>query len=461
MAASRRTVNTTITGYARELLDAAPDAMIISDSGGMIVYANNQTEALFGYSPSALIGQKIEMLLAERFRKTHSDQRAAFLRKPRLRPMGENLRLYARHRNGAEFRVDVRSSALQTDEGVLVSCTIRDITAREDLEKEAPLLIQGQRVPTDAARPDQHELSELSARAQGALNSISDAVISTDLAGHVTYLNPTAEKMTGWSRADATGRPLKEVLVIFDDVVREPALMPLGSAIQALDLGSAAANGMLSRRDGSEISIEHSLTPMQNDRGEIIGQVMVLRDVSATRSITQKLAYAAHHDALTGLPNRLLLESQLTQATALARRHNHEVAVLFLDLDGFKLVNDTFGHAVGDRVLESVAHVLLECVRSTDTVSRFGGDEFVVLLSEISRPADAVLIAQKILDALGMPHAVDGHDLLVTASIGIALFPHDATDPQTLLRHADEAMFHAKRARGKSYQLWSRSGRCP
>ena len=186
----------------------------------------------------------------------------------------------------------------------------------------------------------------------------------------------------------------------------------------------------------------------------------MLRNVSAARAITQKLAYADHHDALTGLPNRLLLESRLAQAIALARRHNCEAAVLFLDLDRFKPVNDTLGHAVGDRLLELVARLLQRCVRITDTVSRFGGDEFVVLLSEISRPAAAVAFAEKILGALRVPHSVAQHSLLVTASIGIGLYPHDGTDPQTLLRNADDAMFHAKRSGGNTCQLWSRSGKC-
>lgn len=187
----------------------------------------------------------------------------------------------------------------------------------------------------------------------------------------------------------------------------------------------------------------------------------VFRDASVAHAITRKLAYAVHHDALTGLPNRLLLESRIPQATAFARRHNYAVAVLFLDLDRFKLVNDTFGHPVGDRLLQSVARVLERCVRSSDTVCRFGGDEYVVLLSEISRPADAVVFAQKILDALRVPHTIDAHTLLVTASIGIGLLPHDGTDSQTLLRNADDAMFHAKRSGGNTYRFWSRSGRYP
>ncbi len=273
----------------------------------------------------------------------------------------------------------------------------------------------------------------------------------------MNYLNPVAEKLTGWLRADAAGRPLQDVLKITDDSESTP-MLTLWSVLPEMGVANASASGILSRRDGAEFAIEHSAAPMQDSRGDIIGAVMVFRDVSVARSITQSLAYAAHHHALTGLPNRLLFESRLTQSLALARRHNHGVAVLFLDLDGFKLVNDTLGHPVGDGILESVGRLLQRCVRSTDTVSRFGGDEFVVLLSEILRPADAVVCAEKISDSLRIPHAIDEHSLLVTASIGIALFPHDGTDPQSLLRNADDAMFHAKRPGGNGYRFWSRAG---
>ena len=439
---------TLIKGRASELLDAAPDAMIIADSCGKIIYSNRQAATLFGYLNDELIGEQIEILLPERFQTGHPGLRVSYARKPRLRTMGENQQLYARHRNGSEIQVEIRLSALQTEEGLVVLSTIRDITARGDLSSKTSLVIRGDRFGTE--RQDQPEhLFEARERALATLNSIGDAVISIDQAGNVSYLNPIAEKMTGWPRADATGRPLQEVVNITDENGGTSALTLLQSS---------AASGILTLRDGSEFAIEHSSAPMHNDEGDVIGTVMVFRDVSVARDVTQKLAYAAYHDALTGLPNRVLLESRLTHALALARRHNCGAAVLFLDLDAFKLVNDTFGHKVGDRLLESVARLLQRCVRSTDTVSRFGGDEFVLLLSEISRPADAVVFAEKILGALQVPHAIDQHNLLVTASIGIGLYPDDGTDPQSLLLNADDAMFHAKRRGGNTYQLWSRSG---
>jgi diguanylate cyclase (GGDEF)-like protein/PAS domain S-box-containing protein len=446
-----------IEGHARELLDAAPDAMIIADASGTILYANGQTEALFGYGDDELIGKPVEMLIPERFRQSHPSQRDSYVRNPRLRPMGENLELYAQHWNGSEFRVEIRLSALQTGEGLLISIAIRDITARVNLPRKASLLVQSG--GATAERPGQaDELVEARERAESTLNSIGDAVISADPAGNVSYLNPVAEKLTGWSRADATGRPLQDVLTLINDSESDP-MRALQSAPAEAGVASTAASGILTRRDGAEFAVEHSAASMHDDRGDEIGAVMVFRDVSAVRAITQKLAYAAHHDALTGLPNRVLFESRLAQAMALARRHNCEVAALFLDLDRFKLVNDACGHLVGDRLLQSVARLLQQCVRNTDTVSRFGGDEFVVLLSEISHPADAVAFAEKILHALRIPHTIDQHSLLATASIGIGLYPHDGIDPQTLLRNADAAMYQAKRSGGNTYQLSSRPGK--
>ncbi len=247
-----------IKAHASALLDGAPDAMIIADSRGTIIYANHHSATLFGYSSNELVGQHVEMLLPERFRKGHPALRAEYAQNPRLRPMGENRQLYGRHRNGSEIQVEIRLSALQTEEGLLVLSTIRDITSRGDLPLKTSLVVRGDQLNTEG-QVQKDDLFEARERALGTLNSISDAVISTDLAGSVNYLNSTAEKMTGWSRADATGRTLQEVLTITEDNGRKSTLVPPGPATQTMDIGSAAASGVLTRRDGAQVAIEHSL----------------------------------------------------------------------------------------------------------------------------------------------------------------------------------------------------------
>jgi diguanylate cyclase (GGDEF)-like protein len=170
----------------------------------------------------------------------------------------------------------------------------------------------------------------------------------------------------------------------------------------------------------------------------------IYRDAARADVARLAIAYAAEHDFLTGLPNRMLLNDRIDQAIALAQRNKNKLAVLYLDLDGFKQINDSLGHAIGDKLLQSVANRLVACVRASDTVSRQGGDEFVALLRELHGPDDAAVIAKKMLQAVAAAHAIDRHDLHVTASIGISIYPEDGRDAETLVKNADAAMYRAK-----------------
>jgi diguanylate cyclase (GGDEF)-like protein/PAS domain S-box-containing protein len=287
-------------------------------------------------------------------------------------------------------------------------------------------------------------LFEEKERAQVTLNSIGDAVVTTDSLVNVTYLNLVAENLTGWSRQEAAGHPLAEVLNIIDGVTRKEARNPMAFAIQENKTVALTPNCILVRRDGTEFAIEDSSAPIHDRHGQITGAVMVFHDVSAARAAILKMSHLAQHDGLTDLPNRLLLNDRLNEAIALALRYQRQLAVLYLDIDRFKHINDSLGHVIGDRLLQSVAQRLLECVRASDTISRQGGDEFVILLPEVAHSQDAAVCADKMLVALRVPHRIDEHDLHVTASIGIATYPEDGTDCETLIRRADFAMYDAK-----------------
>jgi diguanylate cyclase (GGDEF)-like protein/PAS domain S-box-containing protein len=284
-------------------------------------------------------------------------------------------------------------------------------------------------------------------RAEVTLASIGDAVLSTDSNGRVTYLNPVAERMTGWPHREAIGRPLADVLHILDASTRERARDPMDQAVR-LDrtVGLTPGCTLLVHRDGLERPIEDSASPIRDRRGRAIGSVMVFRDVSEARASSLRAVYLAQHDFLTELPNRMLLMDRLGQAIAFSRRHGQRLAVLFLDLDGFKQVNDSVGHAVGDLLLQSVARRLVGCVRASDTVSRQGGDEFVVLLSEIGHADDATAMACQIRAALAAPHEIAHHRLRVTAAIGFSIYPDDATDGEGLIACADAAMYRSRNA---------------
>jgi diguanylate cyclase (GGDEF)-like protein/PAS domain S-box-containing protein len=291
-------------------------------------------------------------------------------------------------------------------------------------------------------------------RAQVTLNSIGDAVICTDISGKITFLNPVAEKMTGWSCHEATGHPMGEVLQMLDDTTREPVSNPMKMAVGRNALLHLPPNGVLVQRNGLEIPIEDSIAPIHNREGQATGAVIVFRDVSAARAMALQMTHSAQHDFLTGLPNRILLNDRVGQAIASASRHNNKIAVLFLDLNGFKHINDSLGHSTGDKLLQSIAKRLLSCGRGSDTVSRQGGDEFVVLLSDLDQADDAAVTARRMLHAVAEPHSIDQHELHVTASIGVSVFPDDGLNEETLIKNADTAMYQAKEHGRQSYQFF-------
>ena len=292
-------------------------------------------------------------------------------------------------------------------------------------------------------------------RAQVMLDSIGDAVLSTDLAGNVTYMNPVAERMTGWSAWEATGRPLPEVMRIIDADSREPARDPLALAVQSDTSVGVGENCLLIGRDGRESAIEDTATPIHDRHGNVTGAVIVFHDVGAARALSRRMSHLAQHDVLTGLPNRMLLTDRLDRAMAAACRHGNQLAVLFMDLDRFKRINDRLGHAVGDQVLQSVASRLVAGVRKSDTVSRLGGDEFVVLLSEVACTEDVACAADALCASIAARHRIEGRDLRVTASVGIAVYPGDGTDAETLMKKADFALLSAKACRGAGPKLVS------
>jgi diguanylate cyclase (GGDEF)-like protein/PAS domain S-box-containing protein len=296
-------------------------------------------------------------------------------------------------------------------------------------------------------------LFEEQERARVTLDSIGDAVISTDLWGRVTYLNGVAEKMTGWTRDEATGRPVEEVFRVVDAAAGKDVHSAMELAIRENMTVGLRSNTQLAA-PGSGLTVEDSAAPIHNRHGEVTGAVMVFRDTNASQTLSNRMSYLAQHDSLTDLPNRVLLSDRLNHAISLAHRRRRKMALLFLDIDRFKHINDSLGHEVGDRLLQSVARRLQGCVRRSDTVSRQGGDEFVILLSEIAQSQDAAVSAEKMLQALSMPHCIGQTELRVTASIGIVVYPDDGADADVLLKHADFAMYHAKEQGRNNYQFF-------
>ena len=294
-------------------------------------------------------------------------------------------------------------------------------------------------------------------RADETLDCLGDAVLSIDLRGIVAYLNPAAEAMTGWSRQMAVGQPVGDVLRIIDRDTRTAARDPMALALELNKTVGLTPNCLLMGRDGHELPIEDSAAPIRDRHGALVGAVIVFRGVGAALETARQMVHLAQHDTLTGLPNRLLFEDRLGEALGRSRRHGRPVAILFMDVDRFKAINDSLGHAAGDHVLRAIGGRLKDALRQTDTVCRYGGDEFVAVLSELEREEDATLVARKAIRVIAEPIRVGSTQIAVTASIGISVCPHHGCEAALLTGNADAAMFRAKRTGGSEVRTFDRT----
>ncbi len=277
------------------------------------------------------------------------------------------------------------------------------------------------------------------------INSMGCAVIVTDIKGCIQIMNPVAQALTRWKPDEALGKDLTEVFSLVDNDMNEPIENLAKRAIEADAVLNLPENCTLIAKDGTQIPIGDSVAPIRDGDGKITGAVLVFQDITKRKRTEAQLLRNAFYDGLTALPNRVLFIDRLKQAIERSkRRNNYHFAVLFLDLDGFKAINDRFGHKMGDDLLVAIARRLESCLRSGDTVARFGGDEFAVLLEEIKDVSDATNIAKRIHESLELSVNLNGQEIICTASIGIALSGKNHDEPESLLRDADLAMYRAK-----------------
>ena len=294
----------------------------------------------------------------------------------------------------------------------------------------------------------QHELLRVT------LQSIADAVITTDASGQVTWLNPAAERMTGWPTSQATGRPVEEVFQIVSDATRLPAQNPITVCLQTGQAAGLDRDTLLISRSGSEFGIEDSASPIRNELGELLGAVLVFHDVTEQRRMSGEMHYRATHDTLTGLVNRAECELRLRRVLTKAQQDGSTHALLFIDLDQFKLVNDACGHAVGDQLLQQVSKLFGETVRARDTLARMGGDEFAVILEHCSAE-QAQRVAQQICDRMDDFRFVhDQRRFRIGTSIGLVPIDDRWHTTAALIQAADNACYAAKEAGRNRVHAW-------
>jgi diguanylate cyclase (GGDEF)-like protein/PAS domain S-box-containing protein len=293
-------------------------------------------------------------------------------------------------------------------------------------------------------------------RAQVTLHAIADGVVTTDVHGRIEYLNPTAEQWSGLMAAQARGQLWHDVFrIVYEH--DESQIDPVSRCLVSKNTVQLPDEALMVTRCGKRYAVRGYVSSLCDERGNPYGVVMTLSDVTSARHLENKMAHQATHDELTELPNRSLLLDRLQQAIANARRIGHEVAVLFIDLDRFKTINDSLGHAVGDALLQSVAARITASVREGDTVARLGGDEFVVVLQNFHHTDAVGRVAGKISELSPPPFLLDGREVFVTCSVGISLFPKDGEDAETLLKHADAAMYQAKDQGRDNFQFFTQA----
>jgi diguanylate cyclase (GGDEF)-like protein/PAS domain S-box-containing protein len=275
------------------------------------------------------------------------------------------------------------------------------------------------------------------------LQSIGEGVIATDRFGYITFMNPVAEKLTGWNQPESIGKPLTSVLPLVDEDTGKLVRVAIPELLA--NNSSYPINGNIQIVNFVEKTpIELTSTAILDEKENIGGLVLVLHDLTERKRYEEKLRYNAVTDHLTELPNRFLFFDRLNMALAQAQRDLQKLGILMLDLDEFKKVNDTHGHNVGDQLLKGVAIRLLNMFRKGDTIARWGGDEFILLLPEIRQAEVAKNVAERILHSFHKPFDIDGLKITITASIGVTIFSDDGSDADTLIKNADIAMYHAK-----------------
>src|SRR6266571_725436 len=376
----------------RQMLDAAPDAMVIVDQRGSMVAVNREAERLFGWTDAELRGEPSSRFIAERFQRLYDAWDESDDESCETAPKRAPVRIFARRRDGGEFPVEIHRRPLGPSEDALFLVTMRDLTEWRDV---------------------QESLFRQKEQAIVALASIAEAVITTDLAGRITFLNPTAERLTGWRTTEALGQPADTVLALITDATRQP-------------MESISARCL---REGRAVDL-------------------VLHDVTERRRAARKLSHEATHDALTGLVARKEFEDRLARVLAEAAAGVVEHALCYLDLDRFKLVNDTCGHEAGDDLLRRISQLLSSRLRSRDTLARLGGDEFGVLLEYCSL-TKAAEIAGKLERAIEEFRCVWGErSFSLGVSIGVVAITAASGRTADVLRAADEACYAAKDAGG-------------
>jgi diguanylate cyclase (GGDEF)-like protein/PAS domain S-box-containing protein len=413
----------------RNILETMQEGYFEVDLAGNFTFFNDALCRLYGYSKNELMGIN--------YRHYTDKENAALLfqtfnRVYRTGVPVKELAWKSFRKDGTPLYVEASASLIKNPSGKPVGFRgiIKDVTERKQMESD---------------------LKQSEKKYRSILESIQEAYFEVDLAGNFTFFNDSLCRLTGCSREELIGTNYK----YFSDEENSRKVFHAFNNVYRTGQATEAFDWMIVRKDGTQRYIEASVSPRQDAAGKTIGFQGVIRDITERKKVEQELNYLATHDALTGLPNRLMFTQHLNQAILSAKRNRRKLAVFFIDLDRFKIINDSLGHEAGDILLKEIAKRLKNALRAVDVVGRLGGDEFVILIENFMENAHLAKVAQKVLAAAIKPFRIMDEDCRVTASIGISIYPQDGQDEQTLMKNADIAMYMAKEAGKNNFQFYS------
>nr|WP_259372058.1 EAL domain-containing protein [Caldimonas mangrovi] len=438
----------------RNVIDSTVDGIVTIDTAGRMTGVNAAAQRMFGYREDEMIGRNVSMLMPMPDARQHDDYLKRYLDTGRATVFGAGREVTGMRRDGSLFPIDLGVNEVLLDGRRHFVGMLRDMSERRASEL--------------AYEETQRQLRRADAVRRSIYDSAPFAIVASDLRGVIQALNPAAEMLLGYSPDELVGRQTPEIFHDRQELsLRATQLTAeLGeNVLPGFDaLVARARRGRPDerewtyiRKDGRRVPVVLVVNTMVNDAGEPVGYMGIAYDVTERKRAEEHIRHMAHHDALTSLPNRALLQERLGAALVRAKREDDCMALMFIDLDRFKNINDSLGHHVGDSILKIVAERLRAAVRASDTVARMGGDEFVVLLPKVAHVDDCELVARKMIAALGEPMQVGTYELRVTPSIGVATFPQAGDDPVTLMRAADAAMYHAKAQGRNSMRMFDES----
>jgi len=415
-----------------QLLDAAPDAMVVVDRNGRVTALNLAAERFFGWTEVELLGEPMNRFIPTRFHPLLGSDLETGDGSPAVSTRRRTVICFARRRDGTECPVEMARRPVGQGRDAQSLVTMRDLTQwRHALDTR----------------------SRNNEQARATLESIGDAVITTDASGIITFLNPVAARLTGWAAEEALGQSLGAVLPLISEASRQPVANTAARCLaegRSVDLEDGV---LLLRRDGTEVPVGDSAAPVRDREGGMIGVVLVIQDESEKRRVGHRLSYEATHDALTGLINRREFERRLTRVVTDPVGPGAEHMLLCLDLDRFKVINDTCGHDAGDELLRTLGGLLSHRMRKRDTLARLGGDEFGVLLENCPL-VEAERIAESLRAAVEqLRFEWEGKTFSIGASIGLIPVKAGSGEMTAVLRAADSACYAAKDGGGNRVHL--------